>query len=192
VNRVELVRVGRARRQFEDFVAGSTNDLVRTGYLLTWDLGETEDLVQETFIRIARRWDRVRRMDHPKAYARRILVNLVIDGADKRSRRRAELEIDEGGHAEPVDLAAAEPLLRIEHMSELREALRSLPRQQRAVLVLRFFEDLSEPQVAELLGCSVGTVKKATWRAVGRLRDVLAGGRSPVHVGAPAPNEETR
>ena len=69
-----------SRRRFEAFAAGAADTLFRTGCLLTGDAGEAEDLVQETYIRLARRWHRVAAMDHPVAYARRILVNLALDG----------------------------------------------------------------------------------------------------------------
>jgi RNA polymerase sigma-70 factor (sigma-E family) len=166
---------GVARRQFESFAAGVTDGLVRTGYLMTGDLAETEDLVQETLLRVARRWRRVRTMDHPAAYARRILVNLVIDGHERRRRRADELDsagdADDGG----TDESAARALRVIDARSEFRLALSALTPRQRAVVVLRYWEDLSEAQVAEVLDCSVGTVKSTASRGVARLRQVLAG-----------------
>lgn len=78
---------------FERFVAEHCDQLVRTAYLITWDAGEAEDLTQECLLAIARRWPRVRRMAHPGAYARRILVNLALDGARGRARRRGELDL---------------------------------------------------------------------------------------------------
>jgi RNA polymerase sigma-70 factor (sigma-E family) len=173
---VEWFHAGGSRsieRAFEAFVAATSDDLVRTGYLMTWDARETEDLVQETFLRVARRWDKIHRMDHPAAYARRILVNLVLDGADKRRRHRAELDLDPVGAPDPVDLTAARPFHEIENFAELRVSLEALSRQQRTVLVLRYWEDLSEAEVAEILGCSIGTVKKNTWRAMTRLRQSM-------------------
>ena len=76
---------------FDRFVADSTNGLLRTAYLIVGDLHEAEDLVQETLFKVARRWPKVSRMEHPAAYARRILVNLALRGSPKRSRRRTEL-----------------------------------------------------------------------------------------------------
>ena len=78
-----LVRGGLRRRQFKAFIADATDTLFRAGHLMTGDAGTAEDLVQETFIRIARRWDRVRVMDHPVAYARRVLVNLAVTEATR-------------------------------------------------------------------------------------------------------------
>ena len=76
---------------FDQFVAAHVDDLLRTAYLIVWDDGEAEDVVQECLLKLARRWPRIRRMEQPRAYARRILVNLALDGARGRSRRRGEL-----------------------------------------------------------------------------------------------------
>src|SRR5690348_17833462 len=78
--------------EFDQFVAAHVDDLLRTAYLIVWDEGEAEDLVQECLLKVARRWPRVRRMEQPKAYARRIVVNLALDDARRRARRRHELE----------------------------------------------------------------------------------------------------
>jgi RNA polymerase sigma-70 factor (sigma-E family) len=154
---------------FDRFVADTTDGLLRTAYLIVWDLPEAEDLVQETLLRVAKRWPRVRRMDHPPAYARRILVNLALDGAGRRSRRAAEL-------------AAAPPAERaddrwhpsaIETSDELVRALATLPPRQRAVLVLRYFLDLPEAEVAAALQCSLGTVKSTASRGLARLEQTL-------------------
>jgi RNA polymerase sigma-70 factor (sigma-E family) len=142
-------------------------------YLLTWDLPETEDLVQEALLQVARRWRRVRSMQHPRAYARRVLINLAIDGHGRRTRRKDELNSDEG-LLDGVDEAAARAVGVIDRASEFRWALAALPRQQRAVVVLRYWEDLPETEVAALLGCSVGTVKSTASRGVARLRQVMS------------------
>ena len=71
----------RSRQEFDAFVTKAAGALFRSGYLMTSDVGETEDLLQEMFVKVARRWNRVRSMEYPIAYARRILVNLVLDGA---------------------------------------------------------------------------------------------------------------
>jgi RNA polymerase sigma-70 factor (sigma-E family) len=167
-----------ARRLFEGFVADVTDDLVRTGYLMTWDLAEAEDLVQETLLRVARRWPRVRAMEHPRAYARKILVNLVIDGSRGRARRQEELGVEGDAVGDTEDEQAAVMLRGIDLASEFRWALGTLARQQRVVIVLRYWEDLSEAEVADVLGCSVGTVKSTAWRGLARLRAVLAAASS--------------
>ena len=169
------VRLNRAKDEFERFVADSTDELLRTGFLIAWDLAAAEDLVQEALFLIARRWHRVRTMEHPKAYARQIVVNLALDGAGRRHRHRGEL--DRRGRPaidDRRDEAAAGALGMVETTSELIDALGALAPRQRATLVLRYFADLPEAQVAEVLGCSVGTVKSTTSRALVRLRAVLA------------------
>ncbi len=165
----------RARADFERFVGASTDPLLRTAYLVVWDAGEAEDLVQECLLAVARRWPRVRRMDHPHAYARRVLINLALDGTQRRTRRRQELVGEEAAVlAAAPDDASARRLDAVGIRAELIEALGTLPPRQRTVLVLRYFEDLTEAQVAELLGCSVGTVKSTASRGLTRLQAALS------------------
>jgi RNA polymerase sigma-70 factor (sigma-E family) len=171
---LQLLHRGATRTEFERFVAGCADDLLRTAYLIAWDLSEAEDLVQESLLRVARRWPRVRAMDQPVAYARRILVNLALDGARRRTRRRHELSALDGAPLEArADEAAARVLALLDTRAALVAVLGTLPPRQRAVLVLRYFEDLSEAQVAETLGCSLGTVKSTASRALVRLREAL-------------------
>jgi hypothetical protein len=94
---------------------------LRTGYLMTGDVRDPEDLVQETFLRVARRWNRVRSMDHPAAYARRILINLVLDDAGRRSRQQAELGPQDGGF-EAADESATRALREVDDLAEFRWA----------------------------------------------------------------------
>jgi len=157
------------RADFDSFVAHSTDALLRTAYLIVGDLPEAEDLVQETLLKVAGRWSRVRRMEHPHAYARRILVNLALGGADRRGRRRRELT----GEA-PPDLGS-EPgeSDAVDTQDELMRALAALPPRQRTVLVLRYFLDLPEAEVAAAMKCSLGTVKSTASRGLARLEQTL-------------------
>ncbi len=165
----------RSRDDFDRFVATSAKDLLRTAYLIAWDLTLAEDLVQESLFEIARRWPRVRSMEFPAAYARRILVNKALDGATRRSRHRSELEDHGDPPATALRDAAAERELELAGTkSDLIDALKQLAPVQRAVLVLRYFGDLSEAQIAETLGCTVGTVKSTNARALDRLRQMPA------------------
>jgi RNA polymerase sigma-70 factor (sigma-E family) len=169
-------RRGRApvRQEFDRFVAEAGDGLLRAAYLITWDLADAEDLVQECLFKVARRWPRVRRMEHPVAYARTVLVHLALDDGKQRSRRRAELaEAATASFEQHEDDTAVRVLGRVESSADLMQALAELPPRQRVALVLRYFEDLSEADVAETMGCSVGTVKSTTSRALDRLRGVV-------------------
>jgi RNA polymerase sigma-70 factor (sigma-E family) len=171
---MDLLRRDRTRAEFDRFVMRHSDGLLKTGYLMTADLLETEDLVQECLLRVARRWPRVRSMEHPEAYARRILVNLALRGSRNRTRRNKELQTSEDrfdrgllGERAVLDRPLGDP------GGEVLAALSSLPGRQRAVLVLRYFGDHSEADVAETLGCSPGTVKSTASRALARLREAL-------------------
>jgi RNA polymerase sigma-70 factor (sigma-E family) len=161
--------MARATDDFDQFVAVNVDDLLRTAYLIAWDQAEAEDLVQECLLKVARLWPRVRSMDQPRAYARRILINLATDGARGRARRRVELDPVPNGGAERL----VDPLATFDTHAELVEALGRLPPRQRAVLVLRYFHDLTEVQAAEVLGCPPGTVKSNASRGLARLREVF-------------------
>ena len=167
-----------SRRQFETFAAAASDPLLRTGYLMTGDVREAEDLAQETFLRVARRWNRVRSMDHPAAYARRILISLVLDGAGRRSRRQAELGPQDAG-IDAADESATRALREVDDLAEFRWALAQLSARQRAVLVLRYWSDLPVAEVADILGCSAGTVTSTASRAAARLAQALTHSGSP-------------
>jgi RNA polymerase sigma-70 factor (sigma-E family) len=173
---MQWLRANAARREFESFVTDSTGPLLRTAFLMARDLAEAEDLVQETFLRVARHWPRVCAMNHPAAYARRVLVNLVIDGAERRSRRTGELD----GRQRALDWSdgrAERDLAAVDVHAELLAALAGLPTRQRAVIVLRYWEDLPEAEVAAILGCSAGTVKSTASRGLARLREATGATR---------------
>ena len=161
-----------SKRQFEGFAAEASDSLLRTGYLMTGDVRDAEDLVQETLLRVARRWNRVRSMDHQAAYARRILINLVLDDAGRRSRQQAELG-PQGAGLEAADESATRALREVDDLAEFRWALAQLPARQRAVLVLRYWEDLPVAEVAKVLGCSAATVTSTASRAAARLAQAL-------------------
>jgi RNA polymerase sigma-70 factor (sigma-E family) len=184
--------MGSPQASFEDFVQAHTRELLRTACLITWDDAEAEDLVQECLLRVSSRWRRVRGMDMPLAYARRVLINLALGGRDRRSRRRVELrgpdygDVDGSGDVdEPVDPHAEAALHALGEWSELIEALGQLALQQRTVLVLRYVDDLSEARVADLLGCSTGTVKSRASRGLARLRELMVPANSTPEVCEP-------
>jgi RNA polymerase sigma-70 factor (sigma-E family) len=153
--------------QFAEFVAGALPRLLRFGYVLTGDAASAEDLVQTALGRSLRAW-RLRRIDDPQAFVKRVMVNSYATWY--RSRLRREVVIPE-----PLDSPAQE-----NHAEEINDrdvvwrALSKLPPRQRAVMVLRYYEDLSEHDIAQVMGISIGTVKSQSARALRRLADVLA------------------
>ncbi len=153
-------------RAFERFVADSGDTLLRIATLLTCDRHLAEDVYQETLQRLASRWARI---DNPLAFSRRVLHNIVIDQDRARRRRPAELKII--ATQESADPRAGDQLAAIELRPALLTALGTLTQQQRAIVVLRYFDDRSESEVAELLGVSAGTVKSTASRAVAQLRN---------------------
>ena len=173
-------RPSRSREEFDQFVGDSVDGLLRTAYLIAWDFAAAEDLVQECLLRVARLWPRVRSMEYRTAYARKVLVNLALDEGQHRTRHRDEL-----GHAgalsvgEHEDDSAGRVLGGVESSTDLTKALGQLAPRQRVTLMLRYFNDLSEVQVAEVMGCSVGTVKSTTSRALERLRGIVEAPNSP-------------
>jgi RNA polymerase sigma-70 factor (sigma-E family) len=150
--------------EFEQFVAASGSRLLRTAYLLTGDLGEAEDLLQTTLERTARRWHRL--SGAPEAYARVVLANLATDRWRRLRARPAEV------HEQPTAAAGGDLAGTVALRQALIAALMQLTMRQRAVLVLRFFDDLTEAQTAIALNISVGTVKSTTSRALAQLREL--------------------
>jgi len=149
---------------FDAFVATRGAALMRTASLLTGDRVAAEDALQEALTRVAMRWPKVIRGGAPEPYVRRVLYNVVVD--DWRRRRRIDVEPGETpDRADGVDLAH-----RVSSSLVLSEALARLTPRQRAVLVLRYYEDLTEVQTADALRCSVSTVKSQTKHALSRLR----------------------
>jgi RNA polymerase sigma-70 factor (sigma-E family) len=152
--------------EFQGFFASQYEPLCRLGYWLTGDWGEAEELAQEALVRTYWRWPVVRRLDRPDLYARKVLVNYF-----RSLLRRALVEARHAGRIRQRD--AVQPG---DHDGSLVlwAAIGRLTPRQRLVLVLRYQQDLSEAEVARLLGLSVGTVKSTASRAVARLRANLA------------------
>jgi RNA polymerase sigma-70 factor (sigma-E family) len=152
-------------RAFEAFAVESGDDLLRIATLLTPDPHTAEDVYQETLQRLAARWSRV---DNPKAFCRRVMHNIVID--QTRARRRRPRELHLSWAAESGDPRSADQHRAVELRPALLAALGHLTAQQRTIVVLRYFDDRSENDVARLLGVSPGTVKSTASRAVAQLR----------------------
>jgi RNA polymerase sigma-70 factor (sigma-E family) len=160
--------IGSRREQaaFEAFVVDASGRLMRTAYLLCQDRGHAEDLVQATLMRTARRWHRAQQQ--PEAYARRTLVNLAKNRW--RTLQRRVTEIPAEAEASALERHFDDTVLERQH---LLTAVRELSPGQRAVLVLRFFDDLSVAETAAALNCTQGTVKSQTARALNQMRRVL-------------------
>lgn len=148
---------------FAEFAAARQSHLLRAAYLLTGDRDAAQDLAQETLVRLLMAWPRVRAADDPFAYSRRTMLNLYL-----RSRRRR-------WHGErPQEILPETPApddhARADQRDLLNRALATLPPRQRAAVVLRQFEDLSEAETAHVMRCSTGTVKSLTSRGLAALR----------------------
>lgn len=151
---------------FRAFAHTRRPGLRRTAYLLCGDWHQADDLVQTTLTKLYVAWRRVRSNEAPDAYARRILTRCFLDERRRPWRRESPVDVLEdqagptgGSHDAAIDL---------------RAALAELPARQRATVVLRFWADASVTETADALGCSEGTVKSQTARAIATLRSLLA------------------
>jgi RNA polymerase sigma-70 factor (sigma-E family) len=148
---------------FREYVKQRSPALLRSASLLTGDPATAEDLVQTALAKVWPRWTSIR-ADNPDAYVRRVMVTTFATWW----RRRWRAEVPTG--VVPDLPPGSGPWEAIDSREVLRRSLAALPRRQRAVVVLRFYEDLSEAGAAEVLGCSVGTVKSQCARALAKLR----------------------
>ena len=146
--------------EFIEWVTGHQRQLLRSAYLLSGDLHRAQDLVQEALVKVALRWTRLR-TGNPTAYARTVIVH---DNVSWWRRHRLELATAEPAEAPHVSSDPEATLV-------VRRALDRLTPRQRAVLVLRHFDDLTERETADILGVTVGTVKSTNAAALARLRD---------------------
>lgn len=155
---------------FEDYVAGVSGRLFTMAMLLSGQhRAEAEDLLQDVLERAYQRWGRITRNGDPDAYVRKMMVNAAVDRWRRLRHRREEPLMSDSSAVADRDQAAD-----IADRDLLLRALAELPPHQRAVLVLRYFEDLTEAQTAATLGCTVGAVKSQASRALARLRSIAA------------------
>jgi RNA polymerase sigma-70 factor (sigma-E family) len=180
VNQVDVVEFGdydasgHREVSFEEFVDGTAGRLFATALLMTdRNRAEAEDLLQSVLERAFRRWRRICRDGDPEPYVRKMLVNASVDKW-RQVRRRAEQPLDETCPATMADRSAE-----IEDRDLLLRALAELPAGQRAVLVLRYFSDMSEAETAQTLGCTVGSVKSQAARGLAKLRDITERSGTP-------------
>jgi RNA polymerase sigma-70 factor (sigma-E family) len=152
-----------ARQSFEEFVRARSAALARVAYLLTGDHHLAEDLVQQALLRVADRWPALTARGDPDAYVRRVMYHQHISWWRRREPPIARHDAP-GAVCDPGDAVVA--------AVAVRRALARLGPRQRAVLILRYFEDLSEVRTAEILGISVGTVKSQARDGLARLREL--------------------
>ena len=151
------------REAFSEFASARSGSLFRTAYLVIGDYQLAQDLVQESLVKTYLAWPRLRDVTKAEAYTRRIIVTTCVSWRRRRSfTERPANDVPDAGVIDPTTL--------LPEQGELWAAVRRLPTRQRAAVVLRFCEDLSQAQVAELMGCSVGSVKRHTSLALDKLR----------------------
>ena len=151
---------------FEEYAAAAWPSLYRYAYLLAGNHSDAEDVAQQTLIKAHRSWSRVTTSGSPNAYVRRMLTNTYL--SERRPRKR-KLELLTDTPPEP---ASAPPAGSEERMA-LWPHVKALPPRQRAVIVLRYYEDLNEAEIADALGCSRGNVKSTAHRALKALRAAI-------------------
>jgi RNA polymerase sigma-70 factor, ECF subfamily len=151
--------------EFREYVAARSSALLRTAYLLTANRSDAEDLLQTALAKAYLAWPRVRSVDNPDAYVRRIMAN------QRTSWWRRTRHVDEVGFEKAPEVGGRDEFADVDLHDALWQALATLPRRMRAVLVLRYYEQLSEAEIAAALGISEGTVKSQASRALARLRE---------------------
>jgi RNA polymerase sigma-70 factor (sigma-E family) len=160
-------------QEFREFMHARWPTMVRLAYGLTGDLGHAEDVAQSAFARACASWPRVRRSGNPEAYIRQIVIN------EHRNRFRKR-RVAERLTSSPPEHGTADVTRESDERSDLIAALQHLAPRQRAVIVLRYWMDMTEAEAAAALNCSVGTVKSQASRALATLRhstELIDGGR---------------
>ncbi len=167
---------------YDEFVAARLQPLLRYAVMLSGDLHLAEDLVQETMVRVQLKWRRVAAADVPEIYVKRMLTNAYLDWRRGPWLRRVVLRPD---HDESAPAMATTP----DHADaavqrdEVWSLLATLPRRQRAALVLRFYEGLDDNEIAAVLDCAVGTVRSCISRALATLRARLSAATTTLAMG---------
>ncbi|MFF8862170.1 RNA polymerase sigma-70 factor, sigma-E family [Streptomyces sp. 1222.5] len=161
----------RARNEeFQSFVVGRWPRLMRTAFLLTGQQHAAEDLVQSTLEQVYVHWRKVGSADDPEAYVRRVMINAHARRHRRRLKEFLAPKDDSGLVREVAD--TGDRIAQADDRSALLKALAQLPARQREAVVLRYWEDLTETQTAEAMGCSVGTVKSNAAKGIAKLRAI--------------------
>ncbi|MEU8028965.1 SigE family RNA polymerase sigma factor [Streptomyces sp. NPDC049099] len=156
--------------EFQSFMVGRWPRLMRTAFLLTGEQHAAEDLVQSTLERVYVAWRKVGTADDPEAYVRRVMINLHARKHRKRLKEFLAPKDDSGLVHEVAD--TGDRIAQADDRGTLLKALAQLPVRQREAVVLRYWEDLTETQAAEAMGCSVGTVKSNAAKGIAKLRAI--------------------
>lgn len=155
------------RRSFDQFVAERLDRLLRYATALACDPHLAQDIVQDVLLRAQSRWPRIGSLDAPDLYVRRMVTNEYLSWR----RRRAARDIpSEHGTLDAIGRPTADPAVSYAERDAMRARIAVLPRKQRAAIVLRYYEDRTDAEIAEVLGCSAGTVRSHLSRALGTLR----------------------
>jgi RNA polymerase sigma-70 factor (sigma-E family) len=152
---------------FRAFVSARSSSLLRFAHVLTGDPHPAEDVVQTALAKTALAWPRVRRKDNPEGYVRRAIVTTHLNALRRKPWREQPRAMI------PDDANVARPEQEWDERDAMWTALAELPPKQRAVLVLRYYEDLSEADIADALNCSRGTVKSQAAKGLSRLREIV-------------------
>jgi RNA polymerase sigma-70 factor (sigma-E family) len=153
-----------AAESFDELVTSNERRLLRLALMLSGGVHSAEDLVQTVLARAHRRWDRISALEHPEAYLRTMVVNEFLSW--RRRLKNREVPVAEMLEPDPVEDTGSRHAQR----DAAWRLLATLPRQQRAVLVLRFYEDLPDDEIAAVLGCSASTVRSNASRGLASLR----------------------
>lgn len=156
---------------FREFVEARSPALLRTAWMLTGDQASAEDLLQTALARTWPHWQRIAD-GHPDAYVRTVMVRVHASWRARRWNR--ETPTADGEPREPARRAPLDATAQVDDRLSLGQALLALPVRQRQVVVLRYFDDLSVEAVAEVMGCTAGTVKSQSAKGLAKLRAVLA------------------
>ena len=152
---------------FEEFVSARLGVLVRYATVVTWDRHLAEDIVQNVLVRAQARWSRIGRLDEPELYVKRMVVNEFLSWRRRRAARSIPLSGESmAGLLAPVP----DPAVRRDERDAMLRLIATLPPRQRAVIALRFYDDLAVEQIAEVLGCRASTVRTHLSRALAALQ----------------------
>ena len=152
-------------RELREYIAARQAALFRTALLLTGNREQAEDLLQAALTKVAAQWSRVRRTEQPDAYVRRMLYHEQVTWWRRLTNQR-----ERPAESVPERAAVGDETGRVDLRVSLTQALRQLTPKQRTVLVLRYYEDLPEAEIASIMGISVGTVRSQAHRSLARLR----------------------